>query len=117
MTQKVEAKMKIDSQVVGGPSSSGYDRGAADCSDESEDDKRLVGEELVLIQSSFKPLFLISEWKDTYLCNYLPVVVCLPSGVRNNHDKYQDGGGKGPFDLKLINGGSSLQIRVIWPRP
>jgi len=54
--------------------------------------------------NSFSPLFLISEWNETFTTRKcLSVAVNLPSGTHQN------------YQLAIVDSGATLQLRVHWP--
>lgn len=60
-------------------------------------------EEIILPQCSFKPLHLISYWKETFTTRQcISAVILLQSGI----DEYK---------LQVIDDGTMLQLTVTWP--
>lgn len=70
---------------------------------DSEDDLG-TREELVLAQSAFKPLYLISSWRETFTTRQcLSAAILLPSGI----DTYK---------IRVVDDGMMLQLTVTWPK-
>ena len=64
-----------------------------------------IGEELVMGEIVFKPLYIVSAWKEPgSMTNCVSVAVCLPSGV-----------GRGDFSFRVVDDGAFLEVCVTWP--
>lgn len=67
---------------------------------ETEDDTKLN-------DLTFKPLHLISVWKEPHtMTKRITVAILLPSGVE-----------AGEFAVRVMEGGKSLELSVVWPLP
>jgi len=69
----------------------------------SEDDEKTT-DDACGQGNSFSPLFLISEWNETFTTRKcLSVAVNLPSGTHQN------------YQLAIVDSSATLQLRVHWP--
>ncbi len=76
-------------------------------SDEDDDNETAPGAELTLGEKFFKPLYLLSIWKEPgTMTKRVTAAVILPSGVET-----------GDFSICISPCGMSLEIAVVWPVP
>ena len=64
-----------------------------------------IGEEIIMGDMVFKPLYIVSAWKEPGSMTYcVSVAVCLPSGV-----------GRGDYSFRVVEEGAFLEVSVTWP--